>query len=51
MDGVVNSDGHTVFGQVFEGMDVVNQIAAVEVDANAKPLKDVVIQSLELVTY
>ncbi|HCC35880.1 MAG TPA: hypothetical protein DEQ02_09760 [Ruminococcaceae bacterium] len=51
LDGAVNPDGHTVFGQVFDGMDIVNKIAEVAVDANAKPLTDVVIQSIELATY
>ena len=36
--------GHTVFAQVFSGMDVVDSIAAVEVDpTNNKPKTDVVI--------
>ena len=41
---------HTVFGQVFEGMDVVDAIAAVET-ADDKPVEDVVIEKAELVTY
>jgi peptidyl-prolyl cis-trans isomerase B (cyclophilin B) len=40
---------HTVFGQVIEGMDVVDAIAAVEVGENDKPLADVVIESIEVV--
>ncbi len=39
---------HTVFGQVFEGMDVVDSIASVEVGAADKPLSDVVIKSIEI---
>lgn len=39
---------HTVFGQVIEGMDVVNDIAAVEVDANDKPVKAVNILSISI---
>ena len=35
---------HTVFGQVYEGMDVVDQIAAVETDSNDKPVTDVIIE-------
>ena len=47
------SGGHTVFGQVFEGMDVVEAIAAVEVDKTNgnKPLTDVMIESVEITTY
>ncbi len=39
---------HTVFGQVFEGMDVVHAIAAVETGAADKPVNDVVIQSIDI---
>jgi len=42
---------HTVFGQVYEGMDVVDKIAAVSVDANSKPDKDVVIEKIEISTF
>lgn len=38
--------GYTVFGQVISGMDVVDKIAAVAVDANDKPLTSVSIQSM-----
>ncbi len=39
---------HTVFGQVFEGMDVVDKIAAVEKDSNDKPLTDVIINKIKI---
>lgn len=42
---------HTVFGQVFEGMDVVDQIAAVKTDPNDKPVEDVKILSVSVTTY
>lgn len=42
---------HTVFGQVYEGMDVVDAIANVETDRRDKPLSDVVIQSIEIQCY
>ena len=45
------SGGHTVFGQVYAGMDVVDAIAGVEVDSNSKPLKSVTIDSIEVTTY
>ncbi len=42
---------HTVFGQVFEGMDVVDSIAAVKVDYFMnKPLNDVTIESIAIET-
>jgi peptidyl-prolyl cis-trans isomerase B (cyclophilin B) len=40
---------HTVFGQVIDGMDVVDKIAAVDKGANDKPLEDVTIDSIEIV--
>lgn len=47
-----SSGGHTVFGQVFDGMDVVDKIAAVQVDQSTnKPLTDVTINSMEVTTY
>ena len=41
---------HTVFGQVYDGMDVVDASAAVETDRDDKPQKDVVIESIEIKT-
>ena len=43
--------GHTVFGQVFRGMDIVDAIATVETDDNDKPTADVTITSIELTAY
>lgn len=46
------SGGHTVFGHVFKGMDVVDSIADVETDSNTnKPTADVIINSIEIVNY
>ena len=42
---------HTVFGQVFEGMDVVDSIANVEVNASGKPYDDVLIISIDIIPY
>ena len=42
---------HTVFGQVFKGMNVVDAIAAVTVDENSKPLEEVRIESVEITAY
>ncbi len=44
---------YTIFGQVFEGMDVVDAIAKVEVggDQGTQPVEDVVIESIEIVEY
>ena len=56
LDGAYNAftpkRGHTVFGQVFEGMDVVDAIAQVEVDSSTnKPKADVVIQKATVEQY
>lgn len=39
---------HTVFGQVIEGMDVVDAIAAVETEGQDKPVEDVTIDTIEI---
>lgn len=41
--------GYTVFGQVTQGMDVVDAIAAVETDENDKPKADVTITGIEII--
>ena len=48
--------GYTVFGQVFEGMDVVDAIASVETVDNgsgevSKPVEEIIIQKAEVVKY
>lgn len=42
---------HTVFGQVIEGMDVVDKIATAKTDSSDKPVEDVVIESIEITEY
>lgn len=39
---------HTVFGYVYEGMDIVDKIAKVKTDENDKPLKDIIIKSVKI---
>ena len=39
---------HTVFGQVYEGMDIVDKIASVQTDENDKPLSDVIVNSIDI---
>src|SRR4051812_47696253 len=39
---------HTVFGQITQGMDVVDRISSVETDSNDKPREPVVIERVEL---
>ena len=41
--------GYTVFGQVIEGMDVVDKIASSETDASDKPTSDITINSIEII--
>ncbi len=42
---------HSVFGQVFAGMDVVDAIAAVKTDRSDMPLEDVTISSIDVAEY
>ncbi len=53
LDGKLNTNlkGHTVFAQVFEGLDVVEKISLVDTDNNNKPLSDVVIEMVNIVEY
>ncbi|WP_067976036.1 peptidylprolyl isomerase [Nocardiopsis trehalosi] len=39
---------HTIFGEVVEGTDVVDAIAAVDTNPQDRPLEDVVIQSVQI---
>ena len=40
---------HTVFGQVYEGLDVVDAIASVATNRNDKPLEDVTILGIDVI--
>ena len=53
LDGWYNTKqtGHTVFAQVFEGLDVLDTIAAAQTDANDKPISDIKIESVKIETY
>lgn len=42
---------YTVFGQVYDGLDVIDKIAAVETNSDDKPLEDVIIEKIEITTY
>ena len=42
---------HTVFGQVLEGLDIVDNIAKVAVDKNDKPLENVIIKTISVEKY
>ena len=42
---------YSIFGQVFEGLEVIDAIAAVETDEDDKPLNDVIIESITFEYY
>lgn len=43
--------GYTVFGQVFEGLDIILKIQTVETDASDKPVEDVIMNSVKVSEY
>ncbi len=51
-DGTDFLDGkHAIFGFVYDGLDVVDDIAAAETTYPDKPVEDIVIESIEISTY
>lgn len=42
---------HTVFGQAYEGFEVLDAVAATQVDASSKPLTDVIIEKIIVSEY
>ncbi len=42
---------HSVFGQVYEGLDTVDKIAVTEVGFRDKPIQDQVIEKIEITTF
>ncbi len=53
LDGAysTNGTGHTVFGQVFEGLDSVYALSRAETDSNDKPVEEMVVEKIEIVEY
>ena len=48
--GTPRLDGtYTVFGEVIEGLDIVDKIAAVQTDTNDKPVNDIKIIKIKIV--
>jgi len=41
---------HTIFGQVIKGQDIVNKIVNAEKNANDRPLKDVILKSVTIIS-
>lgn len=50
-DNSVLDGGYTIFAQVYEGLDVVDAIYAVETDAYESPTTDIIVRSIEITTY
>ena len=47
----VFGNGYSIFGQVFEGLDVIDAIAAAETDEADKPVKDITIERIAFESY
>lgn len=47
----VFGNGYSIFGQVFEGLETVDAIAAVETDGSDKPVEDIIIESITFESY
>ena len=48
--GAAHLDGnYTVFGEVVEGLDIIDKIAVVDTDANNRPKENVVIERMKIV--
>lgn len=41
-------DRHAVFGQVIDGMDIVEEIGQLETDADDQPLEDIILESVDV---
>ena len=53
LDGAysTNGTGHTVFGQVFEGMESVYALSQAETDGQDKPMESMVVESIQIMVY
>lgn len=47
----VNGRGHTVFGQVYQGLEIIEQISKVETDSNDQPVQKVEIKGISIEPY
>ena len=53
LDGALNTDkrGHTVFAQVFEGIDIVDKIASAPVDTQNRPQSEIKIENIKIQNF
>jgi len=42
---------YTVFGQIFEGLEIVNEIQKVSTDSKDRPYEDVIMESVKVISY
>ena len=47
----VFGNGYSIFGQVFEGLETVDAIAAAETNESDKPVEDITIESITFESY
>lgn len=50
-EGSGPADGYTVFGQLYEGFEVLDEIASVKTDRNDRPFDEVLIESVKIETF
>lgn len=51
VDNYYLDGSYTVFGQVYDGMDIVDAIASVDTNYSDRPLSDVLLESVEILSY